>query len=259
MKSELLTAAVIMGGLALTHAALKPIEAPLWSAVRAEQPAMRAASLGAAAGQGLTLGVLGGFRAIAADFAWVRVFVDWEKHDLPATETLLRLVTVIDPRPVYFWLNGARVVAYDMTAWRIAAAGGYDAVPPTEQERLSVAQAGLALRRLEEARAFHPTSADLWIERGSIELNKLHDPLAAAESYRRAWEQPGAPYYAARLHAEMLRRAGKKKEALAWLVQLHPQLPPGDEAAGASLVFGRIRDLERELGIPADRTYRPAQ
>jgi hypothetical protein len=258
VKSNLLTAAVIASGLALTHGALQPVEAPLWAALRAEQPALRLATAGAVAGQGLTLGVLGGFRAIAADFCWVRVFVIWEQRDLPATETLLRLVTALDPRPVYFWLNGARVVAYDMTAWRIAAAGGYDAVPAAEQERWSVQQARLALRRLDEAMTFHPTSADLWIERGSIELNRLHDPLAAAESYRRAWEQPGAPYYAARLHAEMLRRAGRKAEALAWLVRLHPQLPPKNEAAGADLVLGRIRDLERELAIPADHTYRPA-
>lgn len=249
--------AVVAGGLAATHLALDPVATPLWETLRAEQPALRQTTLGAMAGQGLTLGVLGGFRAIAADFTWVRVFTIWEQRDLPATETLLRLVTAIDPRPVYFWLNGARVVAYDMTAWRIAAAGGYDAVPAAEQERLSVQQARLALQRLDEAMAFHPRNADLWIERGSIELNRLHDPLAAAASYRRAWEQPGAPYYAARLHAEMLRRAGHQAEALAWLVQLHPQLPPNDEAAGADIVLGRIRDLERELGVPADRAYRP--
>ncbi len=257
VKSDLLNVAVIAGGLAFTHLALRPIEAPVWMALRAEQPALRLATAGAMAGQGLTLGVLGGFRAIAADFCWVRVFVIWEQRDLPATETLLRLVTAIDPRPVYFWLNGARVVAYDMTAWRIAAAGGYEATTKEEQERLSVEQARLALHRIEEAMAFHPNNAELWIERGSIELNRLHDPLAAAESYGRAWAQPGAPYYAARLRAEMLRRAGRKADALAWLVQLHPQLRPGDEAAGADLVLGRIRDLEKELGVPLERADRP--
>jgi hypothetical protein len=68
---------------------------------------------------------------------------------------------------------------------------------------------------------------------------------------------PGGPYYAARLHAEMLRRAGRKAEALAWLVQLHPQLPRNDEAAAADVVLERIRELEHELGVPADRAYRP--
>ncbi len=258
VKSSAATAAVILAGLLLMHAVLRGVEVPLWTALRAEQPALRLATAGAVAGQGITLGVLGGFRALAADFTWLRVFTIWEDRDLPATETLLRLVTALDPRPLYFWLNGARIVAYDMTSWRIAAAGGYDAVPEAVRSRLEREQARLALRRLDEAMQFHPASAELWIERGSIELNRLHDPLAAAESYRRAWAQPQAPYYAARLVAEMLRRAGRKEDALAWLVQLHPHLPRGDEAAGADLVLGRIRDLEKELGVPPDGAYQPA-
>lgn len=97
----------------------------------------------------------------------------------------------------------------------------------------------------------------LWIEQANIELNRLGDTAAAAESYRRAWEQPRAPYYAARLHAELLRRLDRKAEALAWLVKLHTHLSPSDEAAGADLVLARIRDLERELGVPTGQGYRP--
>jgi len=255
VKSRLQAFAAVVGGLALAGGALHWIESPLWTAMRAEQPALRLDAAGAAAGQGLTLGVLGGFRAIAADFTWLRVYVIWETRDLPATETLLRLVTALDPRPLYFWLNGARIVAYDMTAWRIAAAGGYDAVPVALQERIGVEQARLALRRLDEAMAFHPASAELWIERANLELNRLHDTAAAAASYRRAAEQPGAPYYAARLHAELLRRFGRKAEALAWLVKLHPRLPRNDEAACADLVLERIRQLERELRVAPEAAY----
>lgn len=229
----------------------------MWLEMRAAQPALRLATAGAVAGQGLTLGVLGGFRALAADFTWLRMFTIWEDRNLPATETMLRLVTTLDPRPTYFWLNGARILAYDMTAWRIAAAGGFDVVPSGVRDHFREEQARLALRRLEEAMQFHPASADLWIERASIELNSLHDPAAAAESYRRAWEQPNAPYYVARLYAEMLRRTGRKAEALAWLVRLHPTLPASDEAAGAAIVLGRIRDLERELAVPTEKVYQP--
>ncbi|MCX6954297.1 MAG: hypothetical protein NTV51_19270 [Verrucomicrobia bacterium] len=255
MKSKLVVFAVVLLGLTTTGAAMRWIEAPLWTTIRAEQPALRLESAGAAAGQGVTLGLLGGFRAIVADFTWLRLHVIWEQRDLPATETLLRLVTAIDPRPLYFWTNGARIVAFDMSAWRIAAAGGYDAVPAEQQERIGAEQARLAIRGLDEAMKFHPGNATLWIERANIELNRLHDTAAAAASYRRAWEQPGAPYYAARLHAELLRRLGRKAEALAWLVKLHPQLPPEDE--GTEVVLGRIRDLERELAVPTLQTYRP--
>ena len=50
--------------------------------------------------------------------------------------------------------------------------------------------------------------------------------------------------------------AGRKAEALVWLTRLHPQLPPEEE--GTELVLSRIRDLERELGVPVMQTYRPA-
>ncbi len=256
VKSRLLAIFVTLGGLALTGAALRWMEAPLWAALRAEQPALRLGSAGAAAGQGVTLGLLGGFRAIVADFTWLRLHVIWEQRDLAATDTLLRLVTTIDPRPLYFWVNGARIIAFDMTAWRIAEAGGHDLLSAVQRDRLGAEQARLAIRLLEEAMTFHPDNAALWIERANIELNRLRDSAAAAESYRKAWEQPGAPTYAARLHAELLRRLGRKAEALVWLTRLHPQLPPEEE--GTELVLSRIRDLERELGVPVMQTYRPA-
>ena len=256
VKSRLLAIFVTLGGLALTGAGLRWMEAPLWAALRAEQPALRLDSAAAAAGQGVTLGLLGGFRAIVADFTWLRLHVIWEQRDLAATDTLLRLVTTIDPRPLYFWVNGARIIAFDMTAWRIAEAGGHEVLPAVQRDRLGAEQARLAIRLLEEAMTFHPGNAALWIERANIELNRLRDSAAAAESYRKAWEQPGAPTYAARLHAELLRRLGRKAEALVWLTRLHPQLPPEEE--GTELVLSRIRDLERELAVPVMQTYRPA-
>ena len=86
---------------------------------------------------------------------------------------------------------------------------------------------------------------------------ELRDLAAGAESYRRASEQPRAPYYAARLHAEVLRRQGRNAEALKWLRDLHPRLPKNDEAAAADVVLERIRDLERELEVPAESRYQP--
>ena len=68
------------------------------------------------------LALLGGFRALVADGTWIRMYDVWEERDLPVVDTLIRLVTAIDPRPLYFWLNGARIMAYDMPDWRVAAA-----------------------------------------------------------------------------------------------------------------------------------------
>jgi hypothetical protein len=248
----------VVVGLALVGATLQVGIAPVWRQVRARQPALQLEAA-AGAGQGLTLALLGGFRALVADAAWVRMYTLWERQDLPATETLLRFVTTIDPRPVYFWLNGARIVAYDFPAWRIEAAGGYEAVPEEVQRRLSHEQARAGLRMIEAAMAFHPASTDLWVERANIELNRLGDLAAAAESYRRAAELPRAPYYVARLHAEVLRRAGRKAEALAWLARLHPTLPAGADGAAADVVLARIRDLERELQVEREQAYRPPE
>ncbi|MSU48222.1 MAG: hypothetical protein EXS37_03875 [Opitutus sp.] len=259
MKSKLFTFLVVVGALAMAGAVLGRIAKPAWTAARERQPALRLDSSMAAAGQGVTLALLGGFRALVADAAWIRMYVLWEKRDLPAADTLIRLVAAIDPRPIYFWLNGARILAYDFPVWRIHAAGGFDTVAAQEQERIGLEQGQVALRHLDAAMVFHPANADLWIERANIQLNRLRDLSGAAESYRRAWAQPKAPYYAARMHAELLRRAGRKGEALAWLVQLHPTLPLGDEPAGTEVVLGRIRDLERELGVAPEQFYRPAR
>ncbi len=258
MRFRSLTLLVVVATLAAAGVVLGHVAAPAWSAARARQPALRLDSSLTAAGQGVTLALLGGFRALVADATWIRMYALWEKRDLPGTETLLKLVPAIDPRPVYFWLNGARILAYDLPVWRIERAGGYDAVLPEAQERIGREQGQRGVQHLEAAMRFHPASADIWIERANIELNRLRDVTAAAESYRRAWEQPRAPYYAARMHAELLRRSGRTREALAWLVQLHPALPAGEEAGG-TVVLGRIRELERALDVPAGQAYRPPQ
>ena len=223
--------------------------------MRASEPALRLGSGVASAEHALVPGILGGLRVAAADTVWLKACGRAEERELVDTDELLHMVTRLDARPLYFWLNGARIIAYDMAAWRILAAGGYGMTPMVVQRRIEREQARCALRYLDEAMVFHPASASLWVERANIELNRLNDLAGAAESYRRAWEQPNAPYYAARLHGELLRRLGQKPAALAWLRKLHPHLPPDDEAAGADLVLARIRRLEAELGVPADQAF----
>lgn len=249
--------AIAAGCLAVTGALLQGLVTPVWLARRASESALRPVSAMTAAGPGVALALLGGFRALIADAGWIRLYASWEKRDLPVTESLIQLVPAIDPRPVHFWLNGARILAYDFAAWRIEAAGGYDRLSQDEQDRIIREQAGRALRHLDAAMKMHPTRADLWIERANIELNRIHDLGAAAESYRHAAEQPDAPYYAARLHAEVLRRQGRNVEALAWLTRLHPTLPSNHEAAAAGVVLARIRELERQTGVPREKSYRP--
>ena len=208
-----------------------------------------------AAAQGVSLAVLGGFRAIAADLAWLKTYMAWEQRDAPATESLIHLATALDGRALSFWLNGARMMAYDIPVWRITEAERSGAISDSEKAQIAAVQARRALDFLEQGMGIHSRSAALWIERANIELNCIHDVAAAAESYRRAAEQPHAPYFPARIHAELLRRLDRDAEALAWLVRLYPTLPHEVEAAGAELVLSRIRQLEDELSIPPSRRF----
>lgn len=210
-----------------------------------------------ATGRGLSVALLGGYRRLAADFAWIKLYAAWERRDLVATPVLLNLVTAIEPRSEYFWRNGARILAYDVPAWRIAAAGGAAAVPPRLQAQIRREQAELALRFLDSAGSGHSHNSDWWSERAAIELWGLGDVEAAAASYRRAWECSRSAYLAGRLHAELLRQLGRREAARAWLVRLHPELPADDAAAGAGLVLTRIRQWETELGTSPEQIYRP--
>ena len=255
--------------LAVTGAMVRPLEQPAWDFVRSTQPALKLDSLKGALGQGVTVGLLGGFRAIVADFFWIRTNSYWEDTDLPNTQTFVKLVTAIDPRPLYFWQNGSRMIAYDMPNWRIVKEGGYDVVSKARQYEIDKEQSAVAIKYLNEAFGYFPDSTLLYVEIGNIYLNRLKDNASAAEAYRKAAIQPGAPYYAARIYAEILtRKLGRKTEAYAWLTQLYPTLPKIEDpekgitpfmvqSAMAPVVLDRIRELEKELNISEDKAFKP--
>jgi hypothetical protein len=81
----------------------------------------------------------------------------------------------------------------------------------------------------------------------NIQLRALGDREGAARLFRQAAGQPQAPYYAARIHAELLRELGRPAEALAWLRQILPDLPASDPAAQRAVVLARIKGLEQDL------------
>ena len=234
--------------LALAGALVRPVETRLWNRVRATVSIGDAAAVRELAGQGIVLAVLGGFRGIAADVLWLEANQAWQRHDIPATYSLIRLTALTDPRPLYFWLNGARMVAYDMPVWRIDQAGGD--LPESAVQRIDAEQAALALEFLKLAARCRGDDPAVAIEVANIHLRRRRDVAQAAEWYRRAAEMPGAPYYAARIHGELLRSLGRKREALAWLQSLLPTLPADDPAAQREVVQERIAELTRELDAP---------
>ncbi len=240
--------------------AVRPVEGPAWDELREREPSLRLADLEDALGQGVTVGLLGGFRAIVADLLWIRTNVIWEQQEtavIPATETMIRLVTTIDPRPVYFWLNGARMIAYDMSVWRVREAGDYGNIPDAAVRRYHDEQAETAIRLLERAREFHPDRPEILIEIANIYLRRMENEEKAAEYYRIAAEMEGAPPYAARIHAEILRRMGEYEQAYEWLKELYATLDPGNPAHQKQVVLGRIRELEDTLDVPLIQRFQP--
>lgn len=253
-----LTLAIVLLTLELTGWATRPLSNPAWKEVRAYEPALQVRELDASLGQGLTLGLFGGFRAVIADFLWLETNSFWERQDLPATQTMISAVVTSDPRPLYFWINGARMIAYDMPFWRFDAAGGLDQITPETRRRIEEEQAWVALALLDRALEVHPRHPLLLVEIANIHLRRRNDLLTSAAYYRLAAEQAGAPYYVARIYAEVLKKLGRHREAYDWLCAIYPKLPPDDPMAMASLVRERIKELEVELRLSTEERFNDA-
>ncbi len=193
----------------------------------------------ALAGSGGTLAALGGMRTVVAGGFWLRARLAWERCDAAETMAMLHLTVAADERPLTFWLNGARMIAYDLPEWQS------DGVPRAVYQRRKTALTLAAISFLERGLGAHGPSADLYIEMANIRMRALGDREEAARLFRLAAEQPEAPYYAARIHAELLRELGRPAEALGWLRQILPGLPADDPAAQRAVVLERIKGLEQ--------------
>lgn len=246
--------AVVLSLLVLWAAGLvmSLVERPVWREVKSHLPELNLSEVEGALGQGLIIGLLGGFRTIIADFLYIRGNFYWENQDRAKTETTLNLVTAIDPRPMFFWTNGARIIAYDIPVWRIRSKGGWDEVPDSVQQRLREEQAFRGLEFIDRAAAFHPNDYRVPLEKAMIYNNRLDDKTMAAEYYYKVWQMEHAPFYAGRIYAELLRQTGREREAYAHLRAIYPTLPPPEEvpAANRPVVLERIRELEEVLDLP---------
>ncbi len=204
----------------------------------------RLADASLASGAGI-FGALGGMRAAVASGFWLRTNLAWEKRDPVETMAYLQLTVAADEAPRYFWVNGARMIAYDLPEWRLE-----PGAPAAVRARVSAEQAQAALAFLENGLRFHPDDAALLVEMANIRLRALDDREGAAQLFRRAAEQQDAPYYAARIYGELLVQLGRPAEALAWLKQVLPTLPADDPAARREVVAQRIKALEARMVAP---------
>ena len=244
-------ALLVLVGAALV---LKPVKEVCWEAVQAGQAELRVDSLNESVGQGVVLGVLGGLRSLVADFAWLELNRKWEARDRAGLGAMIQLVTSIDPRPEFFWINSARMIGYDVPHWRIAEAGGYGLVSETEQATINVEQAMQALALLDQALSYHSGSARLKLEIGQIYLNRLQNYELAADWFLKATKEKDAPYFAGRVYADLLVRLHREREAYAFLKELYLNLPE-DPMAQGDIVLERIHELAERLGLAGEAVF----
>lgn len=236
---------------------LRPVEQSAWRSVRAQQVELSMAEVEGALGQGLVLGVLGGFRTIVADFLWLKLNQTWEQKERAKLHATLELVTTLDPRSEFFWINGARMLAYDVPHWRVREEGGYTVVPESRRRELDREQAEQAFALLERALRYHPENPKIHLEFAQIYLNRLKDSANAAKWFLSASKLDGAPFFAARIHGELLRRQGLLEQAYEFYVQLYRELPEGNPFAQKPVVLDRIRELEQALGLSVEQRFVP--
>jgi tetratricopeptide (TPR) repeat protein len=253
-----LTVLLRKGGLSLlllftTGWILSPVEDKVWEEIKENVSPAELKATHSQTGQGLMMATLGGFRSIVADIQWLSTMVAWEREDKDKTIAQIQFTVTIDPRPTFFWLNGARMMAYDMRHWNKA-----QHQTPESFKMQSDELAKSAIQFLELAQQYHPDNPLFIIEIGHIYLNRLEDFGAAAHYYLKAYTQyEDTPYYVGRLHAQLLQKMGKHQEAYDFLTSIYADLPSEDFYSHKPIVLERIRRLERKLKIPAPEQFQP--
>ncbi len=252
--SKIRTVIIVTALLICTAFLSQPLETRVWQEVDSQQWRGTIKVVEDTLGQGLTVGILGGFRAILADLAWLQLSTVWANEDRVKLSAMIRLVTTLDPRPEFFWINAARMVAYDVPAWRIRKSGGYNALSDIQKSAIDEEQASQAFEILKRGINFHPNTARLPMEIGQIYMNRLQNDALAAKWFYEASKFPDAPEFVVRIYAELLRRQGKLVEAYKYLTQIYPSLINASDYQ-QSLVLERIQMLEIDLNIMKENRF----
>jgi len=220
----------------------------------------------------------GGWRRLAAGYCWIQTYAAWENGDALAVIAGLEQTTQLDPGTLHFWINGARMLAHDLPRWQIATLGGEEGLPRAVCAQVEEEHTQAALRFLAKAETFHPMTAVLAIEAGTLHWHGRRDVTAAIDAFERATLCEDAPFHAFRIHAELLRVQGRTREAYGALCRfvssLSPRVIPSQSGVQSGfvvplsdlsrgrgdpqldVVLTRIRRLERELEIEPSEAFK---
>ncbi len=238
---------VIIGTLTLLSYVLQPVENYSWKTIKQNQSEFNVSSIHEHLGQGLIFGLLGEFRNITADFLWIQMYTYWENKKKDQTSSWVRLVTIISPRTRHFWLEGARIVGYDIPYWKINSLGGSFKVPERVQDTYLKKQALIAIKLLHQALEHHPNDYSITMQIAQFYYDKLKDKEKAAEYFLLASKSHHSTGLASRIYAKLLVEFHREQEAHDFLNIYLESLLKDDPYNDKYIIIKKIRDLKIEI------------
>jgi len=170
--------------IALVLAIAAAVKAPFEASLAADRPALAAAGgvnikMREQVGQGLSLALLGGFRALVADLLWIAAHGAWEEKRWFTMRQDFEAVTMLQPHAMFFW---------DLASWHLAWNASYAAFTDPAEPRLAIRlrnqrlwiQAGREL--LERGIANNPDRFELYEKLGWMLKQKAQDTCGAADA-----------------------------------------------------------------------------
>ncbi len=208
--------------------------------------------------QELAIGLLAGFRGLAADFIWIQGHGNWENKRWLRQYRNMRAATILQPRSLLFW----EVSAWHM-AYNIAKASRLDPENRSQAEGIKRQREWeeRARRFLAEGVQYNPDRYDLYFWLGFLHWKKLNDPCTAKKYYQQALQFPDAPTFVLRQYALMIEKCDDPRQAYEYWKRLwrDGQPEPFPDAVDPHTVIPRqLRRLEETLKIPNDERLFPA-
>lgn len=190
----------------------------------AQTEKISAQTLRAAVGAGAVFGVLGGYASLAADFAWIKSYVEWTRKDLAACTASMSLAVSLDPYMKQFWRDGAAIIAFDFPHWLLARQPADLRVPQTLMQ-LKMRQGKEGIKFIDRGLKIFPHDTGLLIQKASIAMANLDDYKIAEKCYAILAAEKDAPIYVLRRYAAILMRNGKFADALKVMETMLPEIP----------------------------------
>ena len=185
--------------------------------------------------------LMGSMTPILANIFFLRAYNFWEQKNIPKTKQYLYLSTVMNPHISVFWIEGARIIAYDIPSWT------QTQQPDKGIDQIRIQEAKNALNYLDRGNYFHSKNYLFPLEKAQIYLHRLKNLQGALYFYKKAIQQ-NAPWYVGRIYAELLEQNSQIEEAHEFLKKWYQTLPDDSMNLRSmkGLIFKRIKELEKK-------------